>query len=282
MIGTGAIGIEFAQIYARFGSRVTALEVLPHLLPQEDEEAAASLIPALERDGIGLLPGVEIERADHDGTGWTVIVEGKDPVPADELLVATGRRPMFDPHDLGAAGVELDGDGNPVLTDTLRTTNPNVWVAGDATGDLLFTHVGTYEAELVVKDILGNPQRRDYRVVPRVTFCDPEVASVGLTEQQARDDGRDVVTSVVTFDGNERSHIEGKTDGLVKLVADAETGKLLGGHIVGEEAGALIHQVVLLMFARTTAPAVARAIHAYPTFSESVKGALLGIDEQVG
>jgi pyruvate/2-oxoglutarate dehydrogenase complex dihydrolipoamide dehydrogenase (E3) component len=282
VIGTGAIGTEFAQIYARFGSRVTALEVLPHLLPQEDEEAAASLIPALERDGIALLPGVEIERADHDGTGWTVIVQGKDPVLADELLVATGRRPMFDPHDLGAAGVELDGDGNPVLTDTLRTTNPDVWVAGDATGDLLFTHVGTYEAELVVKDILGNPERRDYRVVPRVTFCDPEVASVGLTEQQARDDGLDVVTSVVPFEDNERSHIEGKTDGLVKLVADADTGELLGGHIVGEEAGALIHQVVLLMFAWTTAPAVARAIHAYPTFSESVKGALLGIDEQVG
>jgi pyruvate/2-oxoglutarate dehydrogenase complex dihydrolipoamide dehydrogenase (E3) component len=282
VIGTGAIGTEFAQIYARFGSRVTALEVLPHLLPQEDEEAAASLIPALERDGIALLPGVEIERADHDGTGWTVIVEGKDPVLADELLVATGRRPMFDPHDLGAAGVELDDDGNPVLTDTLRTTNPDVWVAGDATGDLLFTHVGTYEAELVVKDILGTPEPRDYRVVPRVTFCDPEMASVGFTEQQARDDGRDVVTSVVSFDENERSHIEGKTSGLVKLVADADTGELLGGHIVGEEAGALIHQVVLLMFARTTASAVARAIHAYPTFSESVKSALLGIDEGSG
>lgn len=282
VIGTGAIGIEFAQIYARFGSRVTALEVLPHLLPQEDEEAAASLIPALERDGIALLPGVEIERADHDGTGWTIIVQGKDPVLADELLVATGRRPMFDPHDLGAAGVELDGDGSPVLTDTLRTTNPDVWVAGDATGDLLFTHVGTYEAELVVKDILGHPEHRDYRVVPRITFCDPEVASVGLTERQARDDGLDVITSVVPFEENERSHIEGKGYGLVKLVADRGTGELLGGHIVGEEAGALIHQVVLMMFTRTTAPAAARAIHAYPTFSESVKGALLGISEQVG
>jgi dihydrolipoamide dehydrogenase len=108
------------------------------------------------------------------------------------------------------------------------------------------------------------------------------VASVGLTEQQARDEGRDVITSVVPFDGNERSHIEGKTDGLVKLVADADTGELVGGHIVGEEAGTLIHQVVLLMFARTTPSAVARAIHAYPTFSESVKSALLGIDEQVG
>ena len=282
VIGTGAIGIEFAQIYARFGSYVTALEALPHLLPQEDEEAAASLIPALEHDGIALFTGVEIERADHDGTRWTITVQGEEPVVADELLVATGRRPMFDPHDLDAAGVELDGEGNPVLTDTLRTMNPDIWVAGDATGELLFTHVGTYEAELVVKDVLGNPERRDYRVVPRVTFCDPEVASVGLTERQARDEGLDVITSVVPFEDNERSHIEGKTYGLVKLVADRGTGELLGAHIVGEEAGALIHQVVLMMFARTTAPAVGRAIHTYPTFSESMKGALLGIDEQVG
>ena len=282
VIGTGAVGIEFAQIFARFGSRVTALEALPHVLPQEDEEAAASIVPALEADGISVRPGVGIDRVSHDGSGWTVDVDGGDRVAVDELLVATGRRPMFDPHDLEAAGIELDGDGNPVLTETLRTRNADVWVAGDATGDLLFTHVGSYEAELVVKDILGNPEPRDYRVVPRVTFCDPEVASVGLTERQAREDGREVVTAVSRFEDNERAHIEGSTWGLVKLVAERATGELLGGHIVGEEAGALIHQVVLVMQARTTAPAVARAIHAYPTLSETLKGALLGIDEQVG
>jgi pyruvate/2-oxoglutarate dehydrogenase complex dihydrolipoamide dehydrogenase (E3) component len=282
VIGTGAVGIEFAQIYARFGSRVTALEALPHILPQEDVDAAASMVPALRADGISLRPGVRIERATHDGVAWTITIDGSGPVVADELLVATGRRPMFEPHDLAAAGVELDRDGNPVLTETLRTSNPHVWVAGDATGDLLFTHVGSYEAELVVRGILGDPSARDYRVVPRVTFCDPEVASVGLTEQQARDEGRDVVTSVVPFADNERSHIEGSTYGLVKLVADREHGALLGGHIVGEEAGALIHQIVLMMVARATAPTGARAIHAYPTLSESVKGALLGIEEQVG
>jgi pyruvate/2-oxoglutarate dehydrogenase complex dihydrolipoamide dehydrogenase (E3) component len=282
VIGTGAVGIEFAQIYARFGSHVTALEALPHVLPQEDEEAAASLVPALEGEGIALMSGVTIERADHDGSAWTLALEAEDPVIAEELLVATGRRPVFDAHDLDAAGVHMDDEGSPVLTETLRTTNGDVWVAGDATGDLLFTHVGTYEAELVVKDILGHPEHRDYRVVPRVTFCDPEVASVGLTEREARDDGHRVITSVVPFENNERSHIEGGTYGLVKLVAEGSTGQLLGGHIVGEEAGALIHQVVLMMVARATAPAVARAIHAYPTLSESVKGALLGIDEQVG
>jgi pyruvate/2-oxoglutarate dehydrogenase complex dihydrolipoamide dehydrogenase (E3) component len=282
VVGTGAVGIEFAQIYARFGSRVTALEALPHVLPQEDEEAAASVLPALEADGIAVRPGVRIERAGHDETGWTVSLEGSEPVLADQLLVATGRRPMFEPNDLGAAGIDLDREGNPLLSETLRTRNPHVWVAGDATGDLLFTHVGSYEAELVVKDILGHPEARDYRVVPRVTFCDPEVASVGLTERQARDEGRDVITSVRRFDENERAHIDGSTAGLVKLVADRGAGELLGGHIVGEDAGALIHQVVLLMAARTTASAVAHAIHAYPTLSESVRGALLGIDEQVG
>ena len=282
VIGTGAVGIEFAQIYARFGSRVTALEATPHILPQEDEEAASSLVPALEADGISVRPGVRIERATHDGKEWTLEIEGTDPVVADALLVATGRRPVFEPHDLGAAGIDLDEDGNAVLTETLRTGNPDVWVAGDATGDLLFTHVGSYEAELVVKDILGHPEVRDYRVVPRVTFCDPEVASVGLTEREAREDGHEVITSVVGFADNERSVIEGSTYGLVKLVADRETGALVGGHIVGEEAGALIHQVVLMMVARVPAPVVAAAIHAYPTFSETVKGALLGIQEQVG
>jgi pyruvate/2-oxoglutarate dehydrogenase complex dihydrolipoamide dehydrogenase (E3) component len=282
VIGTGAIGIEFAQIYARFGSRVTALESLPHVLPQEDEEAAASLVPALEGEGITLKSNVTIERADHDGSAWTLALEAGDLAVAEELLVATGRQPVFDVHDLDAAGVELDGEGKPILTETLRTTNDDVWAAGDATGDLLFTHVGTYEAELVVKDIVGHPEPRDYRVVPRVTFCDPEVASVGLTEQQARDERDDVITSIVRFGDNERSHIEGGTHGLVKLVAERDTGELLGGHIVGEEAGALLHQVVLMMVARATAPAVAHAIHAYPTLSESVRGALLGIDEQVG
>jgi pyruvate/2-oxoglutarate dehydrogenase complex dihydrolipoamide dehydrogenase (E3) component len=282
VIGTGAVGLEFAQIYARFGTRVTALEALPHVLSQEDEDAAASIVPALEADGIELRPGVDIRAARHASDGWTLTLADGAYVRADEVLVATGRRPVFDPHNLAAAGVELEAEGAPILTDTLRTTNPAIWAAGDATGDLLFTHVGTYEADLVVADILGRPEPRDYRVVPRVTFTDPEVASVGLTEREARDAGGDVVTSVVRFDGNERSFIEGNTFGLVKLVAHRRDGELLGGHIVGEEAGSLIHQVVQLMAARTPAPAVAGAIHAYPTFSESVKKTLVGVREQVG
>ncbi len=273
VIGTGAIGIEFSQIYARFGSRVTAIEALPQILPAEDEEAAAALVPALEEEGVRLLPGAELRRAEHAGGRWRLEVTGEPSIEVDELIVATGRRPVFDVHDLEAAGVELDDSGSPVLSDTLRTTAPNVWAAGDATGDLLFTHVGSYEAALVVDDILGNPRPRDYRVVPRITFCDPEIASVGLTEREAREAGIDVRTAVLRIDDNERAHIDGRTHGLVKLVADARSGALLGGHIVGEEAGAMIHEVVAAMAGRISFAEVGDAIHAYPTLSESVKGA---------
>jgi len=279
VIGTGAIGIEFSQIYARFGTRVTAIEVLPRILPNEDEDASAALAPALEAEGIDLLPGTTVERAEHGGRGWRLTFAEGRTLEAERVLVATGRTPVFDVHDLAAAGVQLDARGRPILTETLRTTAEGIWAAGDATGELLFTHVGSYEAELVVDDILGNPRARDYRVVPRVTFSDPEVASVGLTEREAREAGYEVRTSVVPLEDNERAHIEGRTHGLIKLVADAGSGELLGGHIVGEEAGAMIHEVVAAMAGRIPARAVGEAIHAYPTLSESVKAALLGLGE---
>jgi pyruvate/2-oxoglutarate dehydrogenase complex dihydrolipoamide dehydrogenase (E3) component len=273
VIGAGAIGIEFAQIYARFGASVTVIEALPQILPNEDEDTAAALVPALEEEGIRLLPGSTIERAEHDGRGWTISLADGTILRAEELLVAAGRRPVFGGHDLEAVGMELDDRGRPVLSETLRTTAPNVWVAGDATGELLYTHVGTYEAELVIDDILGMPRARDYRVVPRVTFCDPEVASVGQTERAARDAGHIVRTAIIGLDQNERSDIDGCRFGLVKLVADTRSGELLGGHIVGGEAGAMIHEVVATMAARVAASAIAAAIHAYPTLSESVRGA---------
>jgi pyruvate/2-oxoglutarate dehydrogenase complex dihydrolipoamide dehydrogenase (E3) component len=279
VMGTGAVGIEFAQMYARFGTQVTALEASPRILSNEDEQAANALVPALEHDGIRLRVGVTIERASHDERGWRLDIEGGEAVSTEELLVAMGREACFDGHDLAAAGVNLDDEGRPILGETLRTSAPGIWAAGDATGELLFTHVGTYEAGLVVADILGRPRARDYRVVPRVTFCDPEVASVGLTEEQAREAGHEVRTSIVPLAENERARIDGATYGLVKLVASATDGELLGGHIVGEGAGAMIHEVVAMMAGRLRAPVIADAIHAYPTLSESVKAAAADLAE---
>jgi pyruvate/2-oxoglutarate dehydrogenase complex dihydrolipoamide dehydrogenase (E3) component len=276
IVGAGAVGIEFAQIYARFGSRVTLIEAAPHLLPSEDEACADALRPVLERDGIEVLEGATITEACHGDGMWTLSLEGGGRVVADRTLVAAGRRPALGGHDLAGAGVELDDRGRPVLDDHLRTTAEGIWAAGDATGDLLFTHVGNYEAGLVVDDILGRPRERDYRVVPRVTYCDPEVASVGLTERQARERGVDVRVGTVTIADNERSVIDGRPDGLVKVVADAD-GQVLGGHVVADGAAGLVHEIVAMMAARTPARAVADTMHAYPTLSESVRDALLDV-----
>ncbi|MFA5891846.1 MAG: NAD(P)/FAD-dependent oxidoreductase [Actinomycetota bacterium] len=273
VIGGGPIGVEFAQIYSRFGSRVTIVEASDRVLPPEDEDSGTAIREALEADGIDILTGAEIASARHSTEGWRVEIAGRAPLNADAVLVATGRRPVFDGHDLDAIGMKLDDKGKPVLNETLRTTAPNVWAAGDATGELLFTHVGGYEAELVVDDIGGKPRARDYRVVPKVTYCDPEVASVGLSESAAREVGHDVITSLLRLADNERALMEGKPEGHVKLVADARTGELLGGHIVGEGAGEMIHEIVVAMAGRVPLRAAADAIHAYPTISEAVRGA---------
>jgi pyruvate/2-oxoglutarate dehydrogenase complex dihydrolipoamide dehydrogenase (E3) component len=279
VIGAGAIGLEFTQIYARFGTRVTLIELEPRIAPAEDRDASAAIATALEREGVRLLVGTSVERAEHDGRAWSLFLSSGERLAVDQVLVATGRRPVFDVHDLDAAGVTLDRHGRPILTDTLRTTGPGVWAAGDATGELLFTHVGSYEAQIVADDIVGRPRSRDYRVVPRVTFTDPEVASVGLTEDEARRAGLEVRTVLSRLSDNERTHIDGGTDGIVKLVADARSGELLGGHVVGEEAGAMIHEIVAAMAARAPAAAVGEAIHAYPTLSESVRGAFRKLSE---
>lgn len=285
ILGAGAIGVEFAQIYARFGSKVALIEASDRILPPEDRDASDATATVLSAEGIRLHTGAMITRVErpdeHPQDRWRVWFEHDDPMEFDRLLVATGRRPCFDGHDLDAAGVDLDDRGRPVLTETLRTTNDHVWAAGDATGELLFTHVGGYEAEIVVADVLGRPVPRDYRVVPRVTYCEPEVASVGLTEEQAGEGGRHVVTATSRFADSSRAFIEGEEHGLVKLVADGATGEVLGGHIVGEVAGELIHEVVAAMAGRVPPKVVGAAIHAYPTRSETVRGAFRDLAERL-
>jgi pyruvate/2-oxoglutarate dehydrogenase complex dihydrolipoamide dehydrogenase (E3) component len=284
VLGGGAIGVEFSQIYSRFGSMVTLIEALPNVLPPEDADSSRVIAAALEADGIHLHVGFKAARVERPDGRWKMTFEDSehDFLEADELLVATGRRPCFDGHDLEAAGVDLDRRGRPLLGETLRTTAEHIWVGGDATGELLFTHVGGYEAGTILADIMGAPHPRDYRVVPRVTFCEPEVASVGLTEEEGRADGREVVTGLAPFSENSRSFIEGEPAGHVKVVADARTGEVLGGHIVGEHAGELIHEIVAVMAGRVAPKDVGRAIHAYPTRSQSVLTAFREVDEKLG
>ena len=285
VIGAGAIGVELGQIYSRFGSAVTLVETFDRVLPLEDADSSRAVEAALVEDGLHIHVGAAVTRVDRpevsDDGRWHVWFKHVEPLAFDRVLVATGRRPCFDGHDLDAAGVELDDRGRPRLGPTLRTTAEHIWAGGDATGELLFTHVGGYEAGVIVADILGHPSPRDYRIVPRVTYCEPEVAAVGLTEDEARAAGHDVVSATSRFVDNPRSFIEGEAHGHVKLVADRRSGDLLGGHIVGEAAGELIHEVVAAMASRAPARAFADAIHAYPTRAESVRGAFRELAEQL-
>ncbi len=271
VIGSGAVGIEFATIYRRFGSEVTVLETAPRIVPTEDPDVSEALQEPLEAEGIRFLTGVDVTKASHSKGRWRLSLAGGETVEAREVLVAAGRRPCFDVHDLGRAGIELDDRGRPLLGPTLRTTAESIWACGDATGEMLFTHVGDYEAGLVVADILGAKRVRDYRIVPRVTFCEPEVASVGLTEPEAREAGYDIHVAAARFEDNERAVIEARPDGLVKLVSDTRTGELLGGHLVGDHAGEMIHEVVAAMAGHVTAAELGDTIHAYPTLSESLR-----------
>jgi pyruvate/2-oxoglutarate dehydrogenase complex dihydrolipoamide dehydrogenase (E3) component len=274
ILGAGAIGVEFAQIYVRYGAKVMVVEALDRVLPLEDADSSAAIEMALREEGIEFLTGARVETAERTaGGGWRLSMAGGPAVSAERLLVATGRRPVFDGHDLATAGVELDDRGRPRLTSTLRTTTPHIWAGGDATGDQLFTHVGGYEAEVIVADILGRPFPADYRVVPRVTFCEPEVASVGLTEEQAREAGDAVRVGRVPFADGTRSFLEAESAWHVKVVADAGTGEVLGGHIVGEAAGELLGEILVAMAGRVPASVAGRAIHPYPTRSETVRAA---------
>lgn len=274
ILGTGPIGLEFGQIFARFGVAVTLVELFDRILIAEDADSAAALRPALEADGTRILTGAKTTRVERDGRLVRLHFEdGREPVEAEALLVATGRAPELEDHDLDAMGVELDPAGLPVLTETLRTTNPDVWVAGDATGRQLFVHVNAHEANTVVRDVLGRPRPVDYRVAPRVTFTEPEVAGVGLTEEQALAEGRETITGIAEMADDERAIIEGETAGLVKVVADARTKEILGGHVVGERAGELIHEIVAVMAGGVSARDVGSAIHAYPTTSQTVRRA---------
>lgn len=275
IIGGGPVGVEFAQIYAGFEVPVVLIEQEPQLLPREEREVAVLLRRFLEEAGVRVLTDATVVRADReDGRKRLHVRVGErvEVVEAAEILVAVGRRPAVDELELSRAGVQVDPRG--VVTDpSLRTTLSHIWAAGDVVGRLRFTHVAAYEGHLAgMNATSGTAAVEDLRVVPRVTFADPEVASVGLTEAEA---ARDHAVSVrlYSFAALARAHLEGEARGLVKIIADAESGALLGGHIIGPHAGELIHEIAVAMENRVDADGLAGTIHAFPTLAEAVGAA---------
>jgi pyruvate/2-oxoglutarate dehydrogenase complex dihydrolipoamide dehydrogenase (E3) component len=275
VIGSGPIGAEFAQVFRRFGVEVTVFEVADRLIPVEEPEAGAAVEEAFRAEGIRCVVGARVESVSRAGSIRRVVAGGET-YEVDELLVAAGR--SFDGGRLGldAAGIKWSAHGVGVDSH-LRTSQPWAWAAGDVVGGPLFTHVASAMGEVAGRNALsgdGQLEELDLRVVPRVTFTDPEVASVGMTEKQAREAGREVRVGIAWMRDAEKAEIDGLTIGHVKVVADARSGELLGCSIVGETAGDMIHEAVALMAGRVPVGVAARAMHAYPTFSELTRSAL--------
>ena len=274
VLGGGAVGAELGQVFARFGSRVTVVEKTARLLPTEEPEAGDLLAEVFAREGIGVHTGQHVTGVRHDGAGFTVTTDGGRELAGDALLVAIGRKTDLAAVGTGAVGIDEGLRAIPV-DDHLRAA-PGVWALGDITGKGAFTHMSIYQARIVVADILGEPSfPAQYHAVPRVTFTDPEVGAVGLTEAQAREKGLSVRTSVYPIPRSARGWIhKAGNDGFIKLVEDAGAGVLAGATSAGPTGGEVLGALVMAVHARVPVRSMRQMIYAYPTFHRAIEDAL--------
>jgi len=281
ILGAGAVGVEFASIYARFGSAVTLVEMLPRVLPVEDEESSAELHKAFRKRGIDVRVGTKVESVKVADKGVEVQVQsekgGKETLKADVLLVAVGRRPVTE--DLGLEGTRIEIERGFVKADArMRTGEPSVYAIGDLLATPALAHVASHEGIVAVEAIAGrNPAPLDYDQVPNCTYSDPEVASIGLTEQTARARGHKVRVGRFPFAVLGKGRIMATQEGFVKLVGAERYDELLGIHIVGPRATELIAEGSMALRLESTVEDLFQAIHAHPTLSEAMGEAALSL-----
>ncbi len=281
VIGGGFIGCEFAQMFRRFGSRVTIIQRGSHLLSTEDSDISEAVRQGFEADGIDVLTSTSCIQV--SGTAGDIRVVCTDPtgdeIRGTHLLMATGRVPNSDRLGLERLVIEPDGQGFLAVDDQLRSTeNENVWVLGDLRGGAMFTHTARDDADVVYRNLYRDGKRTIAgRVVPHAVFVDPEIGSVGLTEKQARDAGHEVAVGIQRFDGVAKARAMGKTIGLIKFVTDASSDRILGCHIAGPHGGDLVHEAALAMVTGAGYSDIGSMIHVHPTLSEGINAAAGGV-----
>ncbi len=274
VLGGGPVGSELGQVFARFGARVTIIQGQPQLLAKDEPEAGALIADVLSREGIVVRTGRRAAQVRHDLTGFTVVLDNGEQLTGQHLLLATGRR--SDIAGVGAGAVGIDESAGFIGVDPHLRAAPGVWAIGDVTGKGAFTHMSMYEADIVVADILGQDGPvAEYHAVPRVTFTDPEVGAVGLTEAEARQRGLRVRTSVTQLAASTRGWIhKAGNDGFIKLVEDADRGVLVGATSVGPHGGEVLSMLVLAVHAEIPVRRLTQMIYAYPTFHRAITQAL--------
>jgi len=277
VLGGGAVGLELAQVFARFGTAVTVVEAAERLLAMEEPEASALIADVLGREGIDVHVGARATKVAHDGGGFTLTLDDGRDLVAEQLLVSTGR--TADLAGLGVESVGLDPGARSLAVDGRMRAADGVWGVGDVTGHGAFTHVAMYQAEIAIRDILGESgPEADYRATPRVTFTDPEVGAVGLTEAQARAAGLRVRTGVTQIPSSARGWIhKAGNEGLIKLVEDAERSVLVGATSAGPAGGEVLYGLAVAIQAQVPTETLRHMIYAYPTFHRAVEDALANL-----
>jgi pyruvate/2-oxoglutarate dehydrogenase complex dihydrolipoamide dehydrogenase (E3) component len=277
VLGGGYIGCEFAQMFRRFGSNVTVVQRGPHLLDREDPEVSAALEGAFRAEGIELLLGAGVARAFTRGGAevGVALADGRQ-ISGSHLLAAVGRRPNTDDLGCEAGGVRLDGRGFVTVDDQYRTSAPGVYAVGDVTGGPQFTHTSWDDHRILLDRLEGRSSRgRSGRVIPHVVFTDPQVAGVGLDEREAREQGIRYEVARMPFSYVARAVETDETAGVLKVLVDPDSERILGASLVGAEAGELIHVFAALMQAGATARAIVDAEFAHPTFAEGLQSAVM-------
>ncbi len=278
VIGAGAVGIEFADVYAVYGAAVTVLEALPRVLPIEDEEASAQIARLFSRRDITIRTGVKVKSVTPGSEGVSVAVEAEgktETLKADQVLMAVGRGARTGGLGLEALGVATER-GFVTVSATMETSVKGIYAIGDMAGHQLLAHKAMAEGVVAAEAIAGqSPRPVDYGNVPSCTYCHPQVASIGLTEAAARAGGREIAVGKFPFTASGKAVAQGETEGFVKVVADKATGEILGVHIVGPEATELIHEFAVGRTLEATLDEFVHTMHAHPTLSEAAFEAVL-------
>lgn len=279
VVGAGAVGCEFADVFHAFGTQVTLIEALPTVLPLEDEEVSKELAKSFRKRKIDVLTGAKISGVKVTKSGVTMKVEAngeaKD-VAVEKVLVAAGRAPNVDRIGLKEAGVQLTERGFVKINDRYETNVPGIYAIGDVAGPPMLAHKGSREGYILAELLAGlKPHALNYGNVPNATYCHPEVASIGLTERQCKEQQLDYTVGKFPFSANGRARTSGETEGFVKILREAKYGEILGAHIIGPHATELIHELVVARENEFTVEEVDLAIHAHPTLSEAVAEAAL-------
>jgi len=274
IMGGGAVGLELGQMFARFGVSVTIVEAMERILPPEEPESSALIAEILQREGVAVRTGVKVVGVSMDGDDIAVSLEDGSKVTGEKLLVATGRRALIKELNVGAIGIDESARVLPI-DEHCRVTD-GVWALGDVTGKGPFTHVSMYQANIVFHDVLGRPiHAADYHALPHVTFTDPEIGSVGMSEQAARDQGINVRVGMSQVPSSARGWIHKVgNEGFIKLIEDKDRGVLVGATSAGPTGGEVLSMLTLAVHANITVEELRRMIYAYPTIHRAVEDAL--------